>query len=168
MIVGESRFPWTPMKGAGSEPSFEADVVPVESQELAAAEAGVGEESEQEPVAFALAGEVTLPDVVVLGRRKQPRHLAPVEHVRQYLSLLRCAQHECGIAVEGLVLDAEAEEALQRRDRPRLTSERRPALRLGGEEAAQVGRAHQAQILDSALVQKAHAGGQHRARRPRR
>jgi hypothetical protein len=55
---------------------------------------------------------VALPDIVAFGHRKQPRHLAPVEHVRQRLALLRHAQHERGVAVEGLVLDAEAKKHL--------------------------------------------------------
>src|SRR5439155_1123848 len=52
----------------------------------------------------------------------------------------------------------EAEEALQRRDRRRLASERRPSLRFGCEEAAEVRRAHQAEIVDSVLAEEAHAG----------
>jgi hypothetical protein len=42
----------------------EINVVPVESEQLAAAKAGVGEQGEQQPVAFPLAGKVALPDVV--------------------------------------------------------------------------------------------------------
>ena len=104
---------------------------------------GEGEQREHQPVALALAGEVALPDVVALGRCEQAGELAPVEHVGQRLALLRRAQHERRVALEILVLDAEAEEAFERRDRARLARRRRPPLRLGREEAAQVGRPHQ-------------------------
>jgi hypothetical protein len=58
---------------------FEVDVLPVECEQLAAAQAGVGEEREQGLVALALAREVALPDVVALDRLQQAGDLAPVE-----------------------------------------------------------------------------------------
>src|ERR1051326_5494533 len=47
---------------------LQVDVVPVESKQLAAAQACVGEEREYEPVALALTVMLALPDVVALGR----------------------------------------------------------------------------------------------------
>ncbi len=47
-------------------------VVPVEPEQLAAAQAGEGEEAEQQPIAFALAREVACPDVVALDDGKKP------------------------------------------------------------------------------------------------
>ena len=88
------------------QPPLEVDVVPVEPEQLAAAQAGVGEEREQQPVALAPAGMLALPDVVALDRVQQAGELAPVEHVRQRLALLRRAQHERRVALELLVLDA--------------------------------------------------------------
>jgi hypothetical protein len=52
--------------GCQTPPPLEVDVVPVEPEDFAAAQAGVGEEGEQEPVALAPAGEVARPDVVAL------------------------------------------------------------------------------------------------------
>lgn len=58
------------------EPPLHVDVAPVESQELALAQAGIGEEGEQQPVALALAGEVALPDAPVNLERSpaEPAH----------------------------------------------------------------------------------------------
>ncbi len=63
---------------------------------LEAAQAGVGEEREHEPVALALAAKVLPPDVVAFGRGQQAGELAPVEHVRERLPLLRRPQHQGG------------------------------------------------------------------------
>ena len=88
------------------QPPLEVDVLPVEPEQLAAAEAGVGEEREQEPVALALTVMLALPDVVALGRVEQARELAPVEHVGERLALLRRPQHERRVALDLLVLVA--------------------------------------------------------------
>jgi hypothetical protein len=69
--------------------SIEVDVVPVEPEQLAAAQAGVGEKGKHQPVALAFAGEVSLPDVVAVGDVEQAGEFAPVEHVGQRLPLLR-------------------------------------------------------------------------------
>ena len=52
----------------------------------------------------------------------------------------------------------EAEEALQRGDGAGLARGRRPPLRLGGEEATQVGRAHLRPLTDPARLQETQAG----------
>jgi hypothetical protein len=138
--------------------AFEVDVLPVEPEQLAAAQAGVREEREQKPVALAPAGMVALPYVVALDRLQQPGELAPVEHVGERLPLLRGAQHERRVALQHLVLDQEAEETLDRGDGAGLACERRPPLRLGGEEPAQVRRAHLCPAPDSARLQTTQAG----------
>src|SRR6266852_5768922 len=92
---------------------------------------------------------LALPDVVALGRFEQPHELAPVEHVRKRLALLRRAQHLRRVTVDPLVLEQEAEEALERGDGARLARGRRPPDRLVDEEAPQVGRAHLAYRDDS-------------------
>src|SRR5207253_9625663 len=57
---------------------LEVDVVAAEPEQLAAAQAGVGEEGEQHPVALAPAGMSAGPDVVAFDRLQQPGELAPV------------------------------------------------------------------------------------------
>jgi hypothetical protein len=115
---------------------FEVDVVPVQPEQLASAKAGIGKKAEQQLVAFALAREVALPDIVTLDDREEPGELAAVEHIRQGVALLRRSEHVCRVAVEVLVPDQEAEEALESRDRARLASNPRSPLSLGGEEGA--------------------------------
>jgi hypothetical protein len=129
--------------------AFEVDVLPVEPEQLAAAQAGVREEREQEPVALALARVAALPDVVAFGRIEQAAELAPVEDVRQRLALLRRAQHLRRVAVDLLVLEQEAEEALECGDGARLARRRWAPDRLVDEETAQVGRPHLAYRDDS-------------------
>jgi hypothetical protein len=102
------------------QPSAEVDVVPVQAEELGTAQAAVGEQGEQQAVALAAAREVALPDVRTLDDRQQPVQLEAIEDVGQCLSLLRRAQGKGGVALEVLVLHAEAKEALQRGDRARL------------------------------------------------
>jgi len=102
------------------QPPFEVDVVPVESEQLAAAQTRVGEERKQEPIAFAFAAMLPLPDVIPIGCSEQVGELAPVEHIRQRLALARCSQHVRRVSLEDLVLDQKAKEALQRGDCPRL------------------------------------------------
>jgi hypothetical protein len=105
------------------EPAFQVDVVPVEAEELAAAQAGVGERASISRSRTRRPG-LPLQDVVALGRLEQAGELAAVEHVGERLALPRRPQHEGRVALEVLVLDAEAEERLQRRHRARLASER--------------------------------------------
>jgi hypothetical protein len=101
---------------------------------------------------------LALPDVVALGRIQQPRELAPVEHIRERLALLRRPQHERRVALELLVLEQEAKEALERGDRARLARGRRPAGRLVGEEAPQIRGAHFAYREDSLPLEEGDAG----------
>jgi hypothetical protein len=134
------------------QPTVEIDVAPVEPEQLASAQPRVGKERDEQPIALALAGEVPLPDIVAFGRCEEPRHLALVEQVGERLALLRRAQNQRGVAVERLVLDTEAEEALERGHCARLASERRPPLGFGRKEAAEIGGPNQAQIVEPALV----------------
>jgi hypothetical protein len=60
------------------------------------------------------------------------------QRVRQRLALLGRPKWERRVASDSLLLDQEAEEALERRSRPRLARHGRPALLLLGEEGAQV------------------------------
>jgi hypothetical protein len=137
---------------------LEVDVVDVEPEQLRAAQPGVGEQRQQQPVALALAGVLALPHVAALDRAQQPAELALVEHVRQRLRLLRRAQHRGRVALDRLVLDQEAEEPLQRRDRARLARRRRPPLRLCGQEAAQLRRADLAPAIDPLALEEGATG----------
>src|SRR5207244_3202676 len=120
------------------EPPLEVDVLPIEAEQLAASQPGIGEEREQEPVALALTVMLALPDVVALGRVEQPYQLAAVEHVAERLALLRRPQDERRVALDLLVLEQEAEEALERGDGARLARRCRPPHRLLREEATQM------------------------------
>jgi hypothetical protein len=91
----------------------------------------------------------------VTDHGEQAGELAAVEQVGERLPLLRGAQHLGGVAVEVLILEQEAEEALQGRDRARLAAERRPPLRLVGEEGTQIERTHRAQFVDPARLEEA-------------
>ncbi|MEJ7793072.1 MAG: hypothetical protein WKF65_13970 [Gaiellaceae bacterium] len=124
------------------EPSREVDVVPGKPEQLAPAQAGVGEEGKQEPVAFGPAAEVPLPDVPAVRRGEQPLELRHRQHVRECFPFHRRPQRPNRVTLELLVVDEEAEERLQRRRRPRLTRGRRLALRVLGQEGAQVRRPH--------------------------
>lgn len=132
-----------PQQAAG-----EVDVVPVEPDQLAATEPAVGHHRQEQPVALRLAGEVALPQVATAGLDEQPLQLAHGEHVRQHLALLRRAQRQRRVALEPLLLHEEAEEALERRRRPRLARHRRPGALLVGEEGAQMRYPHLAQLAD--------------------
>ena len=59
-----------------------------------------------------------------------------------------------GVAVEVLILDQEAEEALERSNGARRTPHRRRPRCLVGKEGPQIGRAYQAEISRSALFKK--------------
>jgi hypothetical protein len=142
MIVGESRLPWTPVKSALGVAGAEGEVVAEEWLECGADrdDALTAALREEEAVTFALAVEVGAPDIVSFGRVQQAPELALIQNVGQHLAVLRRSEHQRRVSLERLVLDAEAEEAFERRNRPRLASERGPPLRLGGEEAAQIAR----------------------------
>src|SRR5262245_36558842 len=109
---------------------LQVDVRPIEAEQLAPAQARIGEEGEQKAVALALTVMLALPDVGALGCVEQSRELAPVEHVRERLALLRCPQDEGWVAVDLLVLEQETEEALQRGDAPCLARRRGASRRL--------------------------------------
>jgi hypothetical protein len=117
--------------------ALEVDVLPVEPEQLAPTEPGL-EERKQEPVVLALTVVASLPDVLALCRIEQADKLAAVEDVRQRLALFRRAEHLRRVAVELLIFEQEAEEALERGDGARLARRRGTPDRLVGEEAAQV------------------------------
>jgi hypothetical protein len=98
----------------------EVDVVPVEPEQLASAEAGVGHEREREPVALGLPVEVALPELVAAGLSEETLEFAHGQDVGENLALLRRPQRQRRVADKPLLLDEEAEERLQRRRRPRL------------------------------------------------
>jgi hypothetical protein len=124
-VEGDDASP-SALGPANSDQSvLEVDVLPVEAEQLRAAKAGVGEEGEQEPVALALAGVLARPDVVALDRAEEAAKLAAVEHVGERLPLLGGAEDRGRISLDLLVLGQEAEEALERRDAPRLARRRR-------------------------------------------
>jgi hypothetical protein len=135
------------------EPPGEVDVVPVEPQQLAPAQARVRHQREQEPIALRLAGEVALPQIVSLGLGEQPLELAHRQRVRQCLPLLRRSQRQCRVAEDSLLLDEEAEEALQGRGCSSLARHGRPALLLLGEEGAQVRDANFREVVDPPTLQ---------------
>src|SRR6266545_4882267 len=87
---------------------LEVDVIPVESEQFAASQPGVGEEGEHEEITLALAREVALPDVGLVDGGEEPAEFTVVEYVRERLALLRRTQHKSRVAVEVLVLEAEA------------------------------------------------------------
>src|SRR5215208_5424001 len=90
--------------------------------------------------------EVPLPDLLLSCGREQALELAHRQHVRQDLALLRRAERQRRIAQQALFLDQEAKEALQRRGRPRLTRDGRPALVFAREEGAQVRHLHLGEV----------------------
>ena len=69
-----------PLSPALSDPhanqaALEVDVVPVETQQLRAAQTAVGEERQQEPVALGLAGMYSTPNVSATRRVEEAREL---------------------------------------------------------------------------------------------
>src|SRR5215216_6364348 len=60
----------------------EVDVVPVEPEQLAAAQTCVGHQCEQEAVALRLGVEMPLPDLAPAGDSEQALELAHRQHVR--------------------------------------------------------------------------------------
>jgi hypothetical protein len=82
---------------------------------------------------------VPLPEVVAPGLGEQALELSHRQRVRQRFLLLRRPQRQRRIADDSLLLDEEAEEALERRGGPRLARDGRTALLLLREEGAQVG-----------------------------
>src|SRR5215217_7885272 len=120
----------------------EVDVVPVEPEQLAAPQTRVGHQREQQAVALRLGMEVPLPDLRSSRGGEQALELSHRQHVREHLALLRRPQRQRRIAQQALLLDQEAKEALQRRGRPRLTRDGRPALVFAREEGAQVRHLH--------------------------
>ena len=66
---------------------LEVDVVPVEPEQLAAAQAGEGEQGEQQPVALG-SPAYTLPHALAPGHLEQACQLGAVEHVGQRFALL--------------------------------------------------------------------------------
>ena len=126
------------------QPAREVDVVPVEPEQLAPAQAAVGHQREQQPVALGPCRGSAAPRCRARpGCGEQPLELAHRQHVRQHLALLRRPQRQRRVAQQPLLLDEEAEEALQRRRRPRLARGRRPACSCSlGEEGAQVRHLH--------------------------
>src|SRR4051812_6511657 len=78
------------------------------------------------------------PDVVALHRTEEASQLTLAEHVGQRFALLRCPQHAGRVAFEPLVLDEEAEEALERGDGAGLARDGRSARRLVSQERAEV------------------------------
>jgi hypothetical protein len=80
--------------------------------------------------------EVTLPQIRATRLDEQALKLAHRQRVGQHLALLRRPERQRWIADDSLLLDEEAEEALERRGRPRLARDRGPSLLLLGQEGA--------------------------------
>jgi hypothetical protein len=135
------------------QPARQVDVVPVESEQLAAAQAAVGRHRQQQPVPFGLAVEVPLPQLGASRLGEQPLQFAHGQHVGKRLALLRCAQRQRRIAQQPLLLDEEAEETLQRRRRARLARDRRAPLLFAREEGAQVRHLHLPELHDPITLQ---------------
>jgi hypothetical protein len=135
------------------QPAREVDVVPVKPDQLAAAQSALRHQREQQPVALRLAREVPLPEVVANWLREQSLELAHRQRVREHLSLLRRPQRQRRVAQDALLLDEEAEEALERRRRPRLARDSRAALLLLGEEGAQVHNPNLGEVLEPLTMQ---------------
>jgi hypothetical protein len=131
----------------------QVDVVPFEPKKLAPSQSRVRHERQQQSVALWLAREVALPEVVARRLGEQALELAHRQRVREGLALLRRPQRQRRIAHDSLLLDEEAKEQLQRRRRPRLARDGRPALLLFGKESAQVGDPNLRQIPDPLTLQ---------------
>jgi hypothetical protein len=91
---------------------LEVDVLPIETEELGAAKAGVGEDAEQEAIALAPAWKVALPDVFSVDRGQQPGELALVEDIGKGLSLLRGPNDERRVSLDRLVLKQDRKKPL--------------------------------------------------------
>jgi hypothetical protein len=64
------------------QPALEVDFVPVQAEQLRAAQAAVREECEQEPVALGLTGMHPAPDAIAAWHLEQTPNLAAIEDVR--------------------------------------------------------------------------------------
>jgi hypothetical protein len=87
------------------------------------------------------------------GLGEQALELAHGQRVRQRFPLLGRPQRQRRVAHDPLLLDEEAEEALERRRRPRLARDRRPSLLLLREERAQVGHPNLGEIPNALTLQ---------------
>ena len=142
------------------QPPLEVDVVPVEAEQLAAAQAGEGKQGEQQPVALALAAGSGAPT----GRRGRSRASRRASSRWSSTSgstsrFFGVRSDERRVALQVLVLDTEAEEALERRHRARLARRRRPPLRLARRGSARRSRRpHRLPVVDALAPQEAQAG----------